>query len=138
MKILQITYDQADSNSSHIFQRLLQVLRPVDLSFNTLSRAELAELLGLTLAEVAISLQFLYSLLLVPDCETDIIHIFHRFFPDFLIDQQRRQNLKFYVDPAFQHGEITRICPELMKKLKKICDLPQYVMASEVEDLAER
>ena len=79
-----------------------------------------------------------HSLLLVPDSTVDPICVFHKSFPDFLIDPDRCKDKRFYVESIAHHTEILLSCPRLMeKRLKKnICNLDDYAVLSEVKDLS--
>ena len=107
------------------------------LSINTLSG--LLRNCG-TPSKIYSTLRTLHSLLLIPDTMEDSVRIFHKSFPDFLVDPRRCTNPQFFIDPPIHHREILLSCLEVMKgKLKRnICQLEDYVPLSEVEDLPTR
>jgi hypothetical protein len=74
----------------------------------------------------------------VPGSIEDPIQVFHKSFPDFLMDPNRCEDEKFVVEPAARHAEILLACLGLMeKRLKKnICNLDDYAVLSEVGDLS--
>lgn len=121
-------------------QRLRLILGAVIFAFNPLSRESLAKLLGLKLSDVSTSLRPLHSVLLVPDSDKVPIRIFHRSFPDYLMDPERCTNPSFRLDTKDQHAKMTLCCLELMKtKLERnLCKLPRYAMNCDVEDLISR
>ena len=80
----------------------------------------------------------LHSLLLVPESTEDPIHIFHKSFPDFLLDPGYCQDKQFFVESIHYHAEILLACLRFMeKRLKRnICNLNDCVVLSEVKDLS--
>ena len=83
------------------------------------------------------TLRTLHSLLLVPDNIDDPVRIFHKSFPDFLMDPERCTDTRFFVNPPNYHREILLSCLDVMKReLKKnICNLDNNTPFSKVEDL---
>jgi len=107
------------------------------LVFNPLSVKALSDLLGVS--SISTALRSLHSLLLVPKSKDAAIQIFHKSFPDFLVDSRRCMDNQFFVDPPIHHREILLSCLNLMsQKLKRnICRLEDYTILSEVEDLPD-
>jgi len=83
------------------------------------------------------TLRTLHSLLLVPDNIEEPVRIFHKSFPDFLVDPGRCTDTRFFVDPPHYHRVILLSCLDVMKRgLKKnICNLDNNTPFSKVEDL---
>jgi len=79
----------------------------------------------------------LHSVLLIPDNIEDPVRIFHKSFPDFLMDSGQCTDTRFFVDPPAHHRETFSLCLNVMKKgLKKnVCNLAGSTPLSEVEDL---
>ena len=111
------------------------VVGAVLLVFNPLSAEALSDLLKES--DISTTLRSLHSLLLVPTSKVAPIHIFHKSFPDFLVDPIRCKDKRFFVEPAVHHTEILLSCLRLMReRLKKnICQLDDYTILNEVEDL---
>ena len=111
------------------------VVGAVLLVFNPLLMKALSDLLGQL--DISSTLRSLHSLLLVPTSEVAPIHVFHKSFPDFLLDQKRCTNKQFFVDPMVHHMEILLSCLNLMgeRLTKNICKLDDYAVLSEVEGL---
>ena len=82
-------------------------------------------------------LRALHSVLLVPDNTDDPVRIFHKSFPDFLMDPGRCIDTQFFVDPLNYHREILLSCLDVMKgELRKnICNLDSSTPFNKVEDL---
>ena len=141
-QILELAFQGADPGEQDLYSRFRNVVGAVLLVFHPLSRKALSDLLRNrgTPSHISTTLRFLHSLLNVPDSEDEPIRVFHKSFPDFLTDRTRCKDDRFFVDPAVHHEEILFSCLDLMKKrLKKnICNLRDYAVLSEVEDLPAR
>jgi len=112
------------------------VVGAVLLVFNPLSVRALSDLLGVS--GISTTLRSLHSLLLIPTSKDAPIQVFHKSFPDFLMDQRRCTNHQFFVDSPVHHTEIFISCLNLMReRLKKnICGLDDHSILGEVKDLA--
>ena len=127
-----------DGGHKGVYSRFKTVVGTVLLVFNPLSVRALSDLLKQPY--ISTTLRSLHSLLLIPDASEDPICIFHKSFPDFLTDPSRCTNSKFYMDPGIHHAEVLFSCLGLMKETlrKNICNLDDYAVLSEVEDLSDR
>jgi hypothetical protein len=116
------------------------VLGAVALAVDPLSLTALALLLDMDDIDIRSLLRSLESVTRVPPSPFAPITIFHKSFPDYVLDRDRCRDSRFYVDPLEHHMRLAVACLELMKsKLKpNICNLPRYLMNREVEDLQER
>ena len=114
-------------DNQEVYQHFRSAVGVVLLAFNPLSIKSLASLLHdlNTPSDIYIALNPLHSLLLVPEVTDDPVWIFHKSFPDFLMDPKRCQDTQFFVDPAVHHTEILLSCLQLMEqRLKRnICGL---------------
>ena len=135
--ILNQAYDDLDSDEK-VYCRFRSVVGAVLLAFNPLSKKSLSCLLHdfYTPDDISIALSPLHSLLLVPEGTEDPVHIFHKSLPDFLMDSERCQDNRFFVDPAVHHTGILLSCLNLMEeKLKRnICCLDDNADLSCVDD----
>ena len=121
-----------------VFANLRRVLGAVVLAFNPLSRAQIAEILGIKASLISTALRHLHSVLLIPNEGSKDIRIFHKSFPDFLQDPGRCSDSNFFINPDVHHGDIALGCLELLKKLEpNPCDLPDFVMNRDVSNLPE-
>jgi len=134
---LKQAVDDVDINDDESHSRFRTVVGAVLLVFNPLSVETLSELLRMP--HVSTTLRPLHSLLCIPTSKATPIHVFHKSFPDFLTDPKRCTDHHFFIDPPIHHREILFSCFNVMKKgLKRsICNLDDYVLLSEVEDLSE-
>jgi len=136
-QVLKQAVDDMDIDNEEPHSRFRTVVGAVLLVFNPLSVETLSELLRMP--SVSTTLWPLHSLLCIPTSKATPIHIFHKSFPDFLMDPKRCTDHHFFIDPPIHHREILFSCFNVMKKgLKRnICNLDDYVLLSEVEDLSE-
>ena len=136
-----VTPDNQKPESQEVYCHFRSVVGAVLLAFNPLSMKSLSDLLhDFDTADISTALGCLHSLLLVPDGVEDSIRIFHKSFPDFLMDPRRCQDIQFYVDPSVHHTEILLSCLHLMEeRLKRnICNLDNSTVLSDVDDLPTR
>jgi hypothetical protein len=114
------------------------VVGTVLLVFNPLSSQGLSDLLGPSPQHIRNTFCSLHSVLLVPEGAEDPIRIFHKSFPDFLMDPHRCEDTRFFIEPAAHHAKILLACLRLMgEKLKRnICNLDDYAILSEVKDIS--
>jgi len=115
------------------------VIGTILLISNPLSIKALSDLLKncSTQSKIHSTLRALHSVLRIPDNTEDPVQIFHKSFPDFLVDPGRCTDTRFYVNPPTYHREILLSCLNVMKRgLKKnICNLDSHTSFSKVDDL---
>ena len=128
----------SDVRERAVTNNVRRVLGAIVLAFNPLSRKALSTILGLSTAHIATTLRHLHSVILVPEDEIKEIRIFHKSFPDFLQDDTRCTDPRFYVNPETHHGDMAISCLELVKNLKRNpCSLPPFTMNQDVIDLPQ-
>ena len=137
-QVLGQAVDDVDMDDEEFHSNFRTVVGAVVLVFNPLSVEVLSDLLRVS--GVSTTLRSLHSLLLVPTSEVTPVHVFHKSFPDFLMDQNRCTDHQFFINPPIHHVEISLSCLNLMlERLKKnLCRLDDHAILSEVEDLAHR
>ena len=135
-QVLEQAVDDVDMDDEEFYSHFRTVIGAVLLVFNPLSTKALSELLKVS--GISTTLRSLHSLLLVPTSEAAPVCIFHKSFPDFLMDQGRCKDNRFFIDPPTHHMEALLSCLNLMRdRLKKnICGLDDHVILSEVNDLS--
>jgi len=135
MEVLERAFSGIPVDEIEFYSHFRSVLGAVLLVFDPLPVDALSALLGVS--SIPSTLRSLHSLLLVPKSKADPVQIFHKSFPDFLIDSKRCKIERFYINPSVHHHEILLSCLNLMKRrLKKnICNLDDYTFLREVEDL---
>ena len=134
--------DNQEPVNQEVYHHFRSVVGAVLLAFNPLSTKSLSSLLqGFdTPSKISTTLNSLHSLLLVPEGTEDPVHVFHKSFPDFLMDLNRCQDARFFVDPSVHHMELLLSCLHLMEeRLKRnICNLEDYADLRNVNDLSDR
>jgi hypothetical protein len=135
IKVLEQTFQDVHTDDSQHYSRFKAVVGAVLLVFNPLSVKALSDLLRVP--GTSTTLRPLHSLLLVPDTTENPVRIYHKSFPDFLMDPKRCEDQRFFVDPLFHHLEILLSCLNLMRKRLKrnICNLGDYDVFNETKDL---
>ena len=137
-QVLGQVFCDADLDEQELYSHFRSVVGTMLLIFNPLPMEALSTLLKTS--DISTTLRPLHSLILVPDNKADPIRVFHKSFPDFLMDQGRCKDERFFIDPSVHHQDILFYCLTLMEeKLKRnICELDDYVVLTEVADLSVR
>ena len=120
--------------------KIRSVLGAVVLAVNPLSPHTITTLFGFRITDVSLRLSSVHSLLLLQENNDHPVRPFHKSFPDFITDPERCVNQRFHISPPDHHMELLIGCLELMTRgLKKnMCQLPDAVINSEVDDLQKR
>ena len=134
---LQVLQNAFPGISPELVCRLKKVLGSIALLRNPMSSNSLQHLLGLTMP-LHIIIEPLQSVVIVPHYDTDVIHLIHPSFYDFLINPKRCLNPNFLIKPQMQHTLLAEACLDAMKLLtRNICKLQQPWKAhSELENLS--
>ena len=137
-QVLEQAFCDVDPDEQDLYSHFRSVVGTVLLLFNPLSTMGLSTLLGRS--DVSITFRSLHSVLLFPINKADPIRVFHKSFPDFLMDPGRCKDERFFINPPVQHQKILLSCLTLMEeRLKRnICNLDDYVSLDNVEDLSTR
>ena len=137
-QVLEQAVDDVDADDEEFYSHFRTVVAAVLLAFNPLSVKALSDLLGVS--GISTTLRSLHSLLLIPTREDTPVCIFHKSFPDFLMDQRRCKDNRFFINPSINHMKILLSCLNLMRERlrKNICGLDDHAILSEIEDLSNR
>jgi len=137
-QVLEQAVDDVAMDDGELYSRFRAVVGAVVVVFNPLSVKVLSDILRVS--DISTTLRSLHSLLLVPTSKNAPVRIFHKSFPDFLMDQSRCTDHRFFIDPSIHHMEILHLCLKLMReRLKKnICRLDDHAILSEVNNLPDR
>jgi hypothetical protein len=116
---------QNETKNKRLVDEFRKVVGIIILLENPLSVISLSKLLGVSTRFIKIRLDSLYSVLHVPEDETQPVRVLHLSFRDFLLDTTTRKKTPFWVDEKMMHHQITIRCLEIMDcRLKKnICNL---------------
>jgi hypothetical protein len=131
---------EIDMDESQFLTHLRLVVGSIVVVFNPLSCASLAAILGMKMARVWTALRPLHSIFIVPDSGSAPIRICHKSLTNYLQDKTRCKDARFFIDSSVLHSELGQSCLWLMNDslTKNICELPQYAMNNDIEDLEER
>jgi hypothetical protein len=140
LQVFLLSFADADVLDSKFFDLLRLVVGSIVSVFRPLSCADLAKILGIPLRRVRSSIRWLHSVIIIPDSDTRPLRICHKSFADFLINQGRCTDRRFYIESSALHMKLGTYCLRLMKaSLKKnICDVPPYVRNEDIDDLDAR
>jgi hypothetical protein len=96
IKVLEQAFYDVHANNIQLYSRFRSVVGMVSLIFNPLSVNGVSDLLKNphSLSGIPSILRSLHSVLLLPENKEDPIHIFHKSFPDFLVDPERCARMK--------------------------------------------
>jgi len=120
--------------------RVRSVLGAVILAVNPLSPSAIAALLGFDTEEVFPLLSSVHSLLVLQENVDQPVRSFHKSFPDFITDPARCANPRFHIRTFDHNMELLTGCLKQMNRglEKNMCQLPDAVTNSEVDDLQKR
>jgi hypothetical protein len=136
-----LTENHKNSHSIHdVSAQANPILGTVVLARNPLLLESLAILLNMDPNDIRSFLRSLASVIQVPSSPDVPVSVFHKSFPDYLLEESRCGDPRFHVDSGAHHGRLAINCLQLMKsQLKRnICDLPHHSTNDEVKDLEER
>ena len=137
-QILQQAFNGVYPGNSQRYLQFQTVVGAVVLLFDPLPIKDLSDLLGCSSQYIQNTTRFLHSLLLAPRSIEEPIQIFHKSFPDFLMDPNRCNDERFIIKPVGCHAEILLACLGLMEKRlrRNICNLGDFTVLSEVTALS--
>jgi len=138
IQVLKQAVDDVDAEDDRFHSHFRTVVGTVVLVFNPLSVKALSDLLKVS--GISTALRSLHSLLLVPTSKDATVRIFHKSFPDFLMDPRRCIDHQFFIDPLIHHREVLLSCLNLLsERLKRnIGGLDNYAILDEVKDLPDQ
>ena len=127
-----------DIHKPEMFADMRHVLGAIIHAFNPLSCRDLSIILDVPRSFISTTLRHLHSIILIPANELKEIRVLHKSFPDFLQDNKRCIDPRFYINPATYHSNMVLSCLELMKGLKQNpCSLPPFAMNQDIPGLLE-
>jgi hypothetical protein len=132
----QLTGDDSDEERDYFVCRFHKIVGAIILLFEPLSAGRLAGLLSTQISEVCLQLDFLHSVLQIPEDDSPI-RLLHLSFKDFLTDNKTREETAFWVDEKRRHLSLADQCLERMGAVpglrQDICELNSPgVLAKEV------
>ncbi|KAE8135482.1 WD40-repeat-containing domain protein [Aspergillus pseudotamarii] len=120
--------DEDDDEKAQLVQEYRVIVGTIIILANPLALTSLAKLLNVPSSDVSRRLDFLHSVLSIPDDEGTPIQLFHQSFRDFLLHPKVRTKTEFWIDEEHIHKETLFRCIEVMARQKgglskNICQL---------------
>jgi hypothetical protein len=110
----QLLGEQEEDEKESWLQAFREVVGGVVVLESPLSAVSLARLLQVPQGEIKCQLDFLHSVLSVPNSEDVPIRLLHSSFREFLVDPQKQGKNLFWVDEKSTHKKLASRCLELM------------------------
>jgi hypothetical protein len=117
--------DDEEGDVEDLFEHFKRIVGSIIILFDTLTLTVLARLLSLGESNIRSILDYLSSVVDVSHESSSTIRLLHPSFRDFLLDEKRCTDHRFWIDERKMHYELVLTCLDLMKKSLKrdICDL---------------
>jgi len=134
--ILEMAFSEGDPEAD---SKIQSTIGAVVLLVNPLPVSGIAELIDLDPEEVRLFLTLVQSLLIL-DESPNPVKPFHKSFPDFITDDSRCLNARFYISPGSLHLTLATNCLRLMNDSLEwnLLSLPNYALNSDVKDMSTR
>ncbi|KAG6848232.1 hypothetical protein H0H93_002082 [Arthromyces matolae] len=115
------------------------IIAAIVLMMDPIPVNDLAALLGFTVKTIIYRLSMLHAVLRVPTSTKNPILMHHKSFFDYITDDSRCTNSRFYINPSIEHRALAHHCLKLMNDCLKRnpCSLPRYALNADLE-LSER
>lgn len=104
-------------DTTQLLDRFRNVFGIIVTTFDTLSVVSLASLLSVPANSIETALGSLHSVLDVPVETNSPIRLLHPSFRDFLVDEVRCGDERFFIDQNSLHGKLVSSCLEALSKL---------------------
>src|SRR4051812_14935416 len=102
--------DYSEGEREELYSMLRHVFGSIVLLFSPLSADSLSRLLNMQKQNIDQTLQDLHSILDIPEDQTRPLRLHHPSFRDFLLDQSRCCDTKFWVDEKQAHRTLAEGC----------------------------
>lgn len=120
-----LTKKQREGEIVKLCNRFKQVVGSIVTLSDTLSVSALANLLNISAKNVELAVGTLHSVLNIPNDPEIPIRLLHPSFHDFLSNEARCEDRRFFVEKSIVHGKLLTSCLRIMsRELKRnICNL---------------
>ncbi|KAE8394364.1 quinon protein alcohol dehydrogenase-like superfamily [Aspergillus alliaceus] len=108
--------EEDEDERQQLVQEYRMIVGTIIVISNPLSLLSLAKLLNVPSSDVGRRLDFLHSVLSIPDDRSAPIQLFHQSFRDFLLHPKVRAKTEFWVDEEHTHKETLFRCIEVMTR----------------------
>ncbi|KAB8222285.1 WD40-repeat-containing domain protein [Aspergillus novoparasiticus] len=132
--------DDDEDEKEQLVQEYRVIVGTIIILANPLGLTSLAKLLNMPSSDVSRRLDFLHSVLSIPDDEDTPIQLFHQSFRDFLLHPKVCTKTRFWIDEEHIHRETLFRCIEVMTRengglSKNICQLSSdATLRSDIND----
>ncbi|MCJ1425618.1 hypothetical protein MMC29_003518 [Sticta canariensis] len=125
LKQLPVIRIAGKRDKSRLDERFKHIVGSVVTLFDVLSPIALAGLLNISVEVVGLTLDSLHSVLNIQKDPTLPVRLLHPSFRDFLVDNDRCDDSRFYINQELAHMELARSCLQLLfSALKRdMCNL---------------
>ncbi|KAI1594577.1 WD40 repeat [Pyrenophora tritici-repentis] len=110
----QLLSEQEEDEKETWLQAFREIVGSVVVLESPLSAVSLARLLQVPQEEIKCRLDYLHSVLSVPDCEDAPVRLLHLSFREFLVNPQKEGKSQFWIDEKSTHKKLASRCLELM------------------------
>ena len=120
-----LTKGRREGEAIKLCDRFKQVVGSIITLSDTLSSSALAKLLDIPIKNVELALGTLHSVLNIPKDSENPIRLLHPSFHDFVSDEARCEDRRFFVEKTSIHGKLLINCLEVMSAALKrnVCNL---------------
>ncbi|KAE8353294.1 WD40-repeat-containing domain protein [Aspergillus coremiiformis] len=108
--------DEDEDERQQLVQEYRVIVGTIIILANPLTLTSLAKLLNIPPSDVERRLDFLHSVLSIPEDHDTPIQIFHQSFRDFLLHPKIRMKTEFWIDEEQTHKETLFRCIEVMTR----------------------
>jgi hypothetical protein len=109
-----VSAEYTDEEKDELYCILRQILGSIVVLFSPLSVYSLSRLLSVTKEEINQTLADLHSILDIPKDQTQPLRLHHPLFRDFLLNNDRCEDLQFWVDEKHAHQILADSCIQLI------------------------
>jgi hypothetical protein len=135
LQVLNAAFPEKAEIGPDLHTQRKTVLGSVVILYEQLHSSALESLLCLRSGTVYRTLRSIQSVIVLPEKEKDVIRFIHPSFPDFLIDPEKCQELRFVVDISIQHNVIAKYCLRVLQALRRnICRLDESKLNNDESD----
>ena len=120
-----LTKDQREEDAVRLCDRFKQVVGSIVTLSDTLSVSALAKLLNIPVKNVELVLGSLHSILDIPNNPKTPIRLLHPSFHDFVSNEARCEDSRFFIEKASIHSKLLISCLKVMsaKLRRNVCNL---------------
>lgn len=112
----QMLIEGDEQDEQQLLDDFKELVGPIVVYFEPLSANSTASLLGISIPHIDRTLDWLHSVLKVPEDPNMHIRLFHLSFRDFLLDPKKRDKSPFWIDEQTVHQLLSDRCLKLLSE----------------------